>query len=126
MTFRAAARTPKSRSIAPERRAGSLPDTWVRFFRFGDGCAFACEGDDQPHSPVRVLPARAYKNEVEPRGFESLTSALQGGEIDCQRCLELAKFLQKRRICTSAHFSRFQDMYSGCCTVAAQILFAER
>ena len=77
MTFRAAARTPKSRGLAPERGTASLPGTWVRFFPCGDSCAFAHKGEHQPHSPVRVLPARAYKNEVEPRGFEPLTSAVQ-------------------------------------------------
>jgi hypothetical protein len=77
MTFRAVSRTPKSRGLAPERRVASLPGTRVSFFSCGDGCAFAHEGEHQPYSHVRVLPARAYKNKVVSRGFEPTLSAVQ-------------------------------------------------
>jgi len=31
----------------------------------------------------------------------------------------VCKIPAKRRICASEHFSRFQEIHSGCCTVAA-------
>jgi hypothetical protein len=56
---------------------------------------------------------------VEPRGFEPLTSAVQRRH---HTLLELSvgfKTPANHRISTSAHFPAFQEIHSGCCTVAA-------
>jgi len=50
----------------------------------------------------------------------------EGSTMVCWRCLEIAKYLQICRFPTLTLFSRFQDIYSGCCTVAAQCLLLPR
>ena len=59
---------------------------------------------------------------VEPRGFEPLTSAVQRRQDTLPEVSGACKMPANCRICPSARFSRFQEIYSGCCTVAAQTL----
>ena len=59
---------------------------------------------------------------VEPRGFEPLTSAVQRRQVTLPEVSGACKIAANCRICPSARFSRFQEIYSGCCTVAAQTL----
>jgi hypothetical protein len=44
----------------------------------------------------------------------------EGSTIVCWRFLGVAKCLQMYRFFALTHFLTFQDIYSGCCTVAAQ------
>jgi hypothetical protein len=57
---------------------------------------------------------------VEPRGFEPLTSAVQRRQ---DRLLDLSgvcKIVANKRISAPSLFLVFQEIYSGCCTVAAR------
>ena len=57
---------------------------------------------------------------VEPRGFEPLTSAVQRRPDSLPELSRVCKTPANSCICSSALFSRFQTIHSGCCTVAAQ------
>jgi hypothetical protein len=70
---------------------------------------------------LHLSPAKQHIPRVEPRGFEPLTSAVQRRSDT---------FLERSRVCKIAAntliflvmpFSSFQEIYSGCCTVAAQV-----
>jgi hypothetical protein len=66
------------------------------------------------------LPAIFTLFEVEPRGFEPLTSAVQsqyGSLLEVSRVCKIPANKQNDVLTLSL---RFQDIYSGCCTVAAQ------
>ena len=74
----------------------------------------------RPLCPLHVLPAEQYISRVEPRGFEPLTSAVQRRCDSLLECSRACKIPANRRILPITHFSTFQEIYSGCCTVAAQ------
>jgi hypothetical protein len=56
---------------------------------------------------------------VEPRGFEPLTSAVQRRHDSLLEVSRVYKIPANKYIISEAVFSRFQDIHSGCCTVAA-------
>jgi hypothetical protein len=55
-------------------------------------------------------------------GFEPLTSSASKKYDTLLEISAACKMPANCRICPSARFSRFQEIYSGCCTVAAQTL----
>jgi hypothetical protein len=60
-----------------------------------------------------VLPAKRHTNEVEPRGFEPLTSAVQSQDpivVEVRRC---SKYLAKSRICFWKHSRMFAVVRVG-------------
>src|SRR5215203_3882096 len=59
-------------------------------------------------------------SEVEPRGFEPLTSAVQRRHHTLLERSVTCRIPAKRRISASVLFPSFQEIHSGCCTVAAQ------
>jgi hypothetical protein len=67
-----------------------------------------------------VLPANLRILKVEPRGFEPLTSAVQRRRDGLQELSTGFKIPAKSVISALMIFSSFQELYSGCCTVAAQ------
>jgi hypothetical protein len=70
---------------------------------------------------IHVFPANQYIFEVEPRGFEPLTSAVQSQHDSFPEVSRACKIPANSCILCSTVFSRFQDIHSGCCTVAAQV-----
>jgi hypothetical protein len=73
----------------------------------------------EPLPTPHVLPANLQLCEVEPRGFEPLTSAVQRRH---DALLELStdfKISANPIFLAIVHFLSFQIIYSGCCTVAA-------
>jgi hypothetical protein len=58
---------------------------------------------------------------VEPRGFEPLTSAVQRRHHTLLKCSEVCNIAAKALISRITPFPSFQIIYSGCCTVAAQV-----
>ena len=64
---------------------------------------------------VRLLP------EVEPRGFEPLTSAVQRRRDTLPGLSRVCKTAANKRISTLPPFLSFQEIYPGCCTLAAQV-----
>jgi hypothetical protein len=44
----------------------------------------------------------------------------EGSTIVCRRFLEITKLLQMCLFFALTHFPAFQEIYAGCCTVAAQ------
>jgi hypothetical protein len=63
---------------------------------------------------------------VEPRGFESLTSAVHRRRDALLELSRVCKIPAKPVVSALMLFLSFQEIYSGCCTVAAEILFPER
>jgi hypothetical protein len=59
---------------------------------------------------------------VEPRGFEPLTSAVQRRHDTLLDLSAVCKIAANKRIFAPPIFLVFQEIYSGCCTVAAQIV----
>src|SRR5215210_2256041 len=73
----------------------------------------------RPRSLRRISPAKLHILEVEPRGFEPLSSAVQRRR---QAMLELSrtrKMAANTYILAITLFPSFQDISLGCCTVAA-------
>ena len=56
---------------------------------------------------------------VEPRGFEPLTSAVQRRHDSFPEVSRACKIPANKHIISEAVFPIFQDIHSGCCTVAA-------
>jgi transposase-like protein len=67
------------------------------------------------------LHTRPDVSRVEPRGFEPLTSAVQRRINRLPEVSRACKIAANRRILRLIHIPCFQEIYSGCCTVAAQI-----
>jgi hypothetical protein len=59
---------------------------------------------------------------VEPRGFEPLTSAVQRRRDSLLDLSEVCNIAVNKRISALSLFLGFQEIHSGCCTVAAQVL----
>jgi hypothetical protein len=59
---------------------------------------------------------------VEPRGFEPLASTVQKRYDTLQELSGACKTPAKAQFSSFMPFPRFQALYSGCCTVAAQTL----
>jgi hypothetical protein len=57
---------------------------------------------------------------VDPRGLEPLTSAMRGRRGSFPNVSRTCKTAGNHRISALVHFSAFQEIYPGCCTVAAQ------
>jgi hypothetical protein len=79
----------------------------------------------RPFSRDRFLPAKRHFVEMEPRGIEPLTSALQRRHDASLGLSGVCRIAAKVRISFMTLFSTFQEIHSGCCTVAAQILLLE-
>jgi len=60
--------------------------------------------------------------EVELMGFEPLTSTVQRRADSFPKVSRACKTAGNHRISVLTHFPAFQEIYSGCCTVAAQTL----
>src|SRR4028118_1646504 len=60
--------------------------------------------------------------QVEPRGLEPLASALQRRHRTLLDLSVVCKIAANKRISTLVLLLMFQQVYSGCCTVAAQSL----
>ena len=69
---------------------------------------------------VRIFPAKHRIFGVEPMGLEPLASAVQRRHDSLPELSRVCTTPANRCICSSALFSRFQAIHSGCCTVAAQ------
>ena len=67
-----------------------------------------------------ILPAKRWLFEVEPRGVEPLTSAVQRRHNTLLEVSRACKLAAKARISFMALFPSVQVVDSGCCTVAAQ------
>ena len=59
---------------------------------------------------------------LEPRGIDPLPSAVQRRHETLLDLSGVCKMPANSCISVLVHFSAFQEIYSGCCTVAAQIL----
>src|ERR671910_359811 len=57
---------------------------------------------------------------VDPWGLEPLSSAMRGRHESLQGFSGACKTPANGSILLKTHFLTFQDIYSGCCTVAAQ------
>jgi hypothetical protein len=75
--------------------------------------------EEMPTALLGVLPAKQHLLRVEPRGFEPLTSAVQRRHNTLLELSGDCKIVANRRVLPITHSPRFQDVYSGCCTVAA-------
>jgi|SRR5215203_33399 len=71
---------------------------------------------------LRFLPANPCKKRVDPRGLEPLTSAMRGRHEGLQEFSGACKTPANGNILMRVLFSAFQEIYSGCCKVAAQRL----
>ncbi len=69
---------------------------------------------------LREFPLFAGTSGMEPRGFEPPTSAVQRRRDTLLELSDVCKIPANKRISTLSPFLGFQDIYSGCCTVAAQ------
>jgi hypothetical protein len=58
---------------------------------------------------------------VEPMGFEPTPSAVQRRHDTLLNVSGVCKIAANKRISTLSPFLSFQEIYSGCCTVAAQV-----
>src|SRR5215211_5854200 len=67
-------------------------------------------------SPVRGLPAKAYKDEVEPRGVEPLPSAVQKRSDSLLELSRASKMPANDDFLSRILCSSSQEVYSGCCT----------
>jgi hypothetical protein len=54
-------------------------------------------------------------------GFEPLTSSASKKYDTLLEVSATCKIAANQRICALAHFPAFQEIHSGCCTVAAQV-----
>jgi hypothetical protein len=68
-----------------------------------------------------LLPAKCWLFEVEPRGFEPLTSAVQRRRDGLQELSVACKTPANSGISVLALFAGIQDFYSGCFMVAAHV-----
>ena len=68
-----------------------------------------------------VLPANPQKEEVDPTRLELVTSAMRGRLDSFPNVSRTCKIPANRRITVLTLFSAFQEIYPGCCTVAAQL-----
>src|ERR671911_2393247 len=73
-----------------------------------------------PSFALLVSPANSRKKGVDPRGLEPLTSAMRGRLDSFPNVSRTCKIPANRRITVLTLFSAFQEIYPGCCTVAAQ------
>ena len=74
----------------------------------------------QPPSLIYVLPANPQLLEVEPRGFEPLTTAIWSQYDGLLEVSRVSKIPANSCIFYVAVFSTFQLFRSGYCTVTAQ------
>jgi hypothetical protein len=65
------------------------------------------------------LHTRPDVSRVEPRGFEPLTSAVQRRRVTLLEVSGVCRIPAIERLSALSIFLAFQDIYSGCCTVAA-------
>jgi hypothetical protein len=65
---------------------------------------------------------KSVEKRVDPRGLEPLTSAMRGRHEGLQRLSGVCKTPANASILMLVLFSTIQDIYSGCCTVAAHSL----
>jgi hypothetical protein len=63
---------------------------------------------------------------MEPRGFESLTSAVQRRHEGLQGLSGACKTPANGSILMFMLFPALQEIYSGCCTVAAQYMVKKK
>jgi hypothetical protein len=75
-----------------------------------------------PNFALLVSPANQRKKRVDPRGLEPLSSAMRGRHEGLQGFSGACKTPANGSILMMVLFSAFQDIFSGCCTVAAQTL----
>src|SRR5829696_3281232 len=68
---------------------------------------------------LRFLPANPCKKRVDPRGLEPLTSAMRERHEGLQEFSGACKTPANGSILMLVLFLAFQEIYSGCCTVAA-------
>jgi hypothetical protein len=62
---------------------------------------------------------KSVEKRVDPRGLEPLTSAMRGRSEGLLGFSGACKIPVNGRILMAMLFLAFQDIYSGCCTVAA-------
>jgi hypothetical protein len=65
--------------------------------------------------------AKSLVVEVDPTRLELVTSAMRSQYDSLPELSGVCKIPANKHICCVVRFSRFQDIYSGCCTVAAQV-----
>src|SRR5829696_3145764 len=75
-----------------------------------------------PLYTLRVSPANRQFSRVEPRGLEPLASAVQRQQDSLLDLSGACKIPANRKIRSLKLFPIFQEIHSGCCTVAAQWL----
>jgi hypothetical protein len=68
---------------------------------------------------VHGFSANRSNNGVDPRGLELLASAMRGRHEGLQEFSGACKMPANGSILMRILFSAFQEIYSGCCTVAA-------
>ena len=75
-------------------------------------------------SVLYVSPANPHLLRVEPRGFEPLTSAVQRRQGSLLELSGVCKISANTHIFCVMPFPSFQDIYSGCCTIAAHVMLS--
>jgi hypothetical protein len=75
-----------------------------------------------PNFALLVSPANQRKKRVDPRGLEPLSSAMRGRGNSLLEVAGACKTPANKGILMMLLFSVFQEIYSGCCTVAARTL----
>jgi hypothetical protein len=68
-----------------------------------------------------ILPAKQPFLVVDPTRLELVTSAMRGRRDGLLEISEPCKNPANSRVSVFIHFLSLQEIYSGCCTVAAQI-----
>jgi hypothetical protein len=68
-----------------------------------------------------VIPANWGLSDVGDSGFEPLTTSASMKYDTLLEVSATCKIAANQHICALAHFPAFQDIHSGCCTVAAQM-----
>src|SRR5215208_4775892 len=74
------------------------------------------------YSAANPYPVNSRISEVEPRGFEPLTSAVQRRHHTFLKVSRVCKIPGNSSIFPKSLFCSFQILYSGCCTAAAHQL----
>jgi hypothetical protein len=74
-----------------------------------------------PYITSHVLPANLWKNRVDPRGLEPLTSAMRERHDSLLEVSGDCKIPANDDVSVLTRFPAFQEIYPGCCTVNAKL-----